>query len=111
MKKIAILVITLGALAILGSAVVGAWKLTHKQQEADAAAIAADYPLPQFVYSPSAPPRSEEAYRGAIAHPEVLEWIPCYCNCGRNAGHRSVLDCFIASRDGDEITFDGHGAG
>jgi len=41
-----------------------------------------------------APPVVQEAYRFAIANPEVLAQIPCYCGCG-SMGHESDLDCFI----------------
>jgi hypothetical protein len=42
----------------------------------------------------TAPPVVQEAYRFAIANPEVLSNIPCYCGCG-GMGHTSDLDCFI----------------
>jgi len=42
----------------------------------------------------SAPQVVQEAYRFAIANPEILEKLPCYCGCG-NMGHTSDLDCFI----------------
>ena len=41
-----------------------------------------------------APPVVQEAYRFAIANPDVLARIPCYCGCG-SMGHTSDLDCFI----------------
>jgi hypothetical protein len=41
-----------------------------------------------------APPVVQEAYRFAIANPEVLAQLPCYCGCG-SMGHESDLDCFI----------------
>jgi len=41
-----------------------------------------------------APPVVQEAYRFAIANPEVLAKLPCYCGCG-SMGHTSDLDCFI----------------
>lgn len=54
--------------------------------------------------------RAEEAYRYAAAHPEVLQYIPCYCGCG-NIGHRHNADCYVQERHGDDqITFTSHGA-
>jgi hypothetical protein len=41
-----------------------------------------------------APPVVQEGYRFAIANPEVLAQLPCYCGCG-SMGHTSDLDCFI----------------
>lgn len=41
-----------------------------------------------------APPVVQEAYRFAIANPDTLAKLPCYCGCG-SIGHESDLDCFI----------------
>jgi hypothetical protein len=41
-----------------------------------------------------APPVVQEGYRFAIANPDVLAKLPCYCGCG-SMGHTSDLDCFI----------------
>lgn len=38
--------------------------------------------------------RTEEAYAFAMASPQVLEWMPCYCGCGA-MGHGSNADCFF----------------
>ena len=40
-----------------------------------------------------------QSYAFAVERPEVLRHIPCYCGCGEQEGHRSVLDCFVAGRD------------
>ena len=37
-------------------------------------------------------------YEFAARHPEVLEYVPCFCGCERG-GHNSNEDCFIAGRD------------
>jgi hypothetical protein len=39
------------------------------------------------------------SYLFAARHPEVLNYIPCFCGCER-AGHKGSHDCFVASRDG-----------
>ena len=45
------------------------------------------------------PPTVREAYQFALANPEVLSKIPCYCGCGQGHGpeapHQSVKDCFV----------------
>ena len=38
--------------------------------------------------------RTEEAYAFAMASPQVLAWLPCYCGCGA-MGHGSNADCFF----------------
>lgn len=57
-------------------------------QHAMAAAWAA---RPAYV---RADPRTEAAYAYAMAEPEVLRWMPCYCGCGA-MGHGDNGDCFF----------------
>jgi hypothetical protein len=37
---------------------------------------------------------TEAAYEFALYHPNVVEWMPCYCGCV-GMGHRSNLDCYL----------------
>lgn len=60
--------------------------------------------FPAFVYGTA---NSLEGYRIAVALPELLAVLPCYCGCGKSADHRSLKDCFIKA-DG---SFDDHAAG
>lgn len=69
------------------------------------------YDLPAFVYDPAAPPGTPTAYTAAADYADDFSRIPCYCGCGRDPGHESLLDCFIAARNGEEIIFDSHGTG
>jgi len=64
--------------------------------------------LPDFVYSASAPQGAATAYQFALSHPQILSQIPCHCGCGQEAGHKSNLDCFIKSRNGNDVKFDDH---
>lgn len=58
-----------------------------------------------------APPVVQEAYQFAIANPELLQKIPCYCGCG-NMGHMSNLDCFVQEFEPDgSVVFDYHALG
>ncbi len=51
-----------------------------------------------------------KTYRYAAAHPEVLQYIPCFCGCG-NIGHRHNGDCYVKERFADgQITFTSHAA-
>jgi Protein of unknown function with PCYCGC motif len=69
-------------------------------------------PLP-FEYGPPARPAEvvRAVYQFAAEHPEVLGYVPCYCGCEREAGHRGNDDCFIAERNsnGDVTRWDPHG--
>ena len=71
--------------------------------------LAPESALPEFARS--APPQVKEAYRFAIANPEVLEAFPCYCGCG-NMGHENNLDCYIKQVRADgTIDFENHAFG
>lgn len=65
--------------------------------------------LPNVVRS--APPVVQEAYRFAIANPEALNTIPCYCGCG-GVGHTSNLDCYVREFRADgSVALDNHALG
>jgi hypothetical protein len=65
--------------------------------------------LPDFVQD--APPQVKEAYRFAIANPEVLSDFPCYCGCGA-MGHQNNLQCYIKEvRSDGSIEFENHAFG
>lgn len=52
----------------------------------------------------TADPEIVEAYVFAAKHPEVLEYMPCYCGCEHpRTAHKSNYDCFvdIIDRTGD----------
>lgn len=62
--------------------------------------------MPQDVQS--APVRTQEAYRFAVANPEMADAIPCYCGCG-GMGHTSSYDCYVAGMDeAGVMQFDNH---
>jgi hypothetical protein len=42
---------------------------------------------------------SKDAYAFAMAHPEILHYMPCFCGCGLE-GHRDNYDCFIREQTG-----------
>lgn len=58
-----------------------------------------------------APVAVREAYQFAVANPEALRQVPCYCGCGA-MGHTSNLACFLApeSAAGAPV-FDTHALG
>ena len=64
----------------------------------------ADAQFPPLPVVPDRMPRSPEvinaAYEFAARHPEVLEYVPCFCGC-ETAGHSGNADCFVSSRDAD----------
>ncbi|PLR83019.1 hypothetical protein CVD25_10050 [Bacillus canaveralius] len=52
-----------------------------------------------------------EAYQFAVEHPEVLNYMPCYCGCYEEDGHTSNTNCFVDSVDGDIAKLDTMGFG
>ena len=49
-------------------------------------------------YVKDLPAEGQAAYAFALARPDVLQWLPCYCGCA-GMGHRSNLDCFFQRRE------------
>lgn len=94
-----------GALLILAALFIGiggGWLLARQregQPSTPLVQLAAVSQLPDKVRR--APPVVQEAYRFAIANPDVVDNLPCFCGCG-SMGHESNLNCFI-----ERITPDG----
>lgn len=64
----------------------------HPTPRADAATTQARQIMPASTYASY--PRIAEVYREAALVPQVLDGIYCYCDCERNMGHYSLLDCY-----------------
>ena len=59
----------------------------------------------------SAPTTVQQAYQFAVANPDVMTQIPCYCGCG-NMGHSSNYACYVQGVDEQgTVTFDTHALG
>ena len=58
-------------------------------------------------YVTDAPAEVKTLYEFQVTHGDLMKWMPCYCGCGKNAGHRSNRDCYIKSVRADgSVTFD-----
>ena len=69
-------------------------------------------PLSQMpAYVQTAPRSVQEAYRFAVANPNLLEQMPCYCGCGK-VRHDDNIDCYVKAfnPDGSVAKFDNHAA-
>lgn len=67
--------------------------------------------LPPIPGGPLARPLQvvQAVYEFAARHPEVLNYVPCYCGCER-LGHRGNENCFVRSRDANgRVTWEPHG--
>lgn len=59
----------------------------------------------------SAPVTVQQAYQFAVANPDVLKQIPCYCGCG-SMGHTSNYACYVEKvGPNGKVTFDDHALG
>lgn len=59
----------------------------------------------------SAPTTVQQAYQFAVANPELMKQVACYCGCG-NMGHTSNYSCYVQGADSKgTITFDSHALG
>lgn len=58
-----------------------------------------------------APVSVSEAYRFAVANPDALKNVPCYCGCGK-VGHTSNYSCYVKEiKPSGEVVFDQHALG
>jgi hypothetical protein len=48
---------------------------------------------PNFVLQ--AGPEVKHLYEFQITHGQLMRYMPCFCGCGKNAGHRSNRDCYV----------------
>lgn len=71
--------------------------------------LAPESALPDMVKS--APASVRTAYQFALAHPDALENVPCYCGCG-SIGHHSNLACYVKNmNENGKVVFDNHALG
>lgn len=58
-------------------------------------------------YVLNAPPEVKELYEFQVTHGDLMRWMPCFCDCGRTAGHRNNRDCYIRRVNADgSVVFD-----
>lgn len=59
----------------------------------------------------SAPSTVQQAYQFAVANPDVMKQVPCYCGCGA-MGHTSNYACYVSDVDvNGNVSFDTHALG
>ncbi|MEI7988920.1 MAG: PCYCGC motif-containing (lipo)protein [Chloroflexota bacterium] len=59
----------------------------------------------------AAPVSVQEGYRFAVANPDVLKSVPCYCGC-KATGHTSNYSCFVKDASSPNgIVYDNHALG
>ena len=52
-------------------------------------------------------PEVKRLYEFQVTHGELMRYMPCFCGCGGNAGHRSNRDCYVREVKPDgSVVFD-----
>ena len=65
--------------------------------------------MPQEVQN--APTTVSDSYRFAVANPDALKNVPCFCGC-KSVGHTSNYSCYVQEAKSDgTIVFDPHALG
>jgi hypothetical protein len=96
-------------LFVLITTIMAACSGNSQAQGGDAFAMASLAQMPEDVRR--APVTVQQAYQFAVANPDVLQQIPCYCGCGA-MGHTSNYACYVSGVNGDgKISFDTHALG
>lgn len=99
--RILLLMVLLASLGLSGCSQPYSREMDHK--------MASLLNLPAEIQA--APVTVQQAYQFAVANPEVMSQIPCYCGCGP-IGHTSNYDCFVAGQnEAGLLQFDNHALG
>lgn len=78
---------------------------SQSEPEAHALAMTPLSEMPAEVQA--APVIVQQAYQFAVANPEVLKELPCYCGCGA-MGHTSNYACYVKEEAGGGFSYDSH---
>jgi hypothetical protein len=110
LQRIPAAVFVLGTAALVVLVGIGSVYLTRggsgaSVDDAGMAMSVADQPLPDYVMAGD--PGVQMAYQFAVARPDVMKWMVCYCGCGDHSGHKSALNCFVKAGGAQ---FDEHGS-
>ena len=46
-------------------------------------------------YVTNAPPEVKTLYEFQITHGDLMKYMPCYCGCGQQSGHKNNRDCYV----------------
>ena len=104
-------------LSLAGGLLTGCGTTAASTSASSAASTSAEHDMPMAPMSmmpddvKSAPQVTQQAYQFAVANPDVMQHIPCYCGCG-SMGHTSNYSCYVESVDAaGNVKFDGHALG
>jgi Protein of unknown function with PCYCGC motif len=99
-----------GGAKTVGSASASSGSAATSQAASSGGATAQNVSLPSYVKGSE----MTQAYQFAVDRPDVLDYVPCFCGCGRHSGHKSNKNCFVKSaqtgQTNGKIAFDEHGA-
>jgi hypothetical protein len=102
-------------LSLAAGLLTGCGTTSPSNSEASSTVGGHDMPMAPMSMMPddvkSAPLVTQQAYQFAVANPDVMQHIPCYCGCG-SMGHTSNYSCYVESVDANGTPkFDLHAIG
>lgn len=100
--------LALSFILVIAAGLIGGCSTSASTQNPDRA-MAPMADMPEAVQQ--APATVREAYQFAVANPDLVSSIPCYCGCGA-VGHTSNYSCYVQGKDAaGKISFDEHALG
>jgi len=100
--------LVIGSLSLVGILVLGYARMRSAPTDHELK-MATMSMMPAEVQSAAAV--TQQAYQFAVANPDVLQHLPCYCGCG-GMGHTSNYSCFVKNVDAKGlVNFDSHALG
>lgn len=58
-------------------------------------------------YVKRAGPEVQRLYEFQIENGDLMKYMPCFCGCGQDAGHRNNRDCYVKQVNSDgSVVFD-----
>jgi hypothetical protein len=108
-SKILIAIVPLLMLILLGGVTSGCGATAAAPSPSHELVMAAMEGMPAEVRA--APALVKQAYQFAVANPDVLQELPCYCGCGA-MGHASNYACYVQGVDAaGKPAYDPHALG
>lgn len=108
-RKSPLVIVIVGLILLLSAALSACSAAETGASEHENMAMAPLDGMPAEVQS--APVTVQQSYQYAVANPETLKEIPCYCGCG-SMGHTSNYACYVQGIDPQgNIQYDSHALG
>ena len=119
-RRLAARLLSIVFIGLAAVAVTGCGSATQPAGSASSAQPSTASPLHDMAMAPlsvmpdevqTAPVVVQQAYQFAVANPDIVQQLPCYCGCGA-MGHTSNYACYVADVEADgKRKYDPHALG